>query len=90
MLEFTGLAGGRVRFEVEKVRNFVPEKDVETALDEMQKEFLKPGLAYLCSPRFAEAFITKRFEEMKRERSLAILHREVMDKVRATEGEPGP
>jgi hypothetical protein len=62
---------------------------VKTALDEMKEELLASGRSYLRSPKFAEAFITKRFEELKRDRSLAKLHRELMDKVRAAEDEPG-
>lgn len=67
---FRQSCGGRVLFEQEHVRNFVPAEEVEKHLETMLLRLFDSGLRYLARPHFANRFIHTKFEEWKREEFL--------------------
>ena len=80
--EFLALAQGPVEFRVEKVRTFVDESKAGEALDAMMSEF-ESGMDYLTNPKFAGAFVRKKFEEMRKAEQTSKLHREAVRRAEA-------
>jgi len=69
--EFTSLAGNdTIEFQVVKVRNFIDDNQVEETLDRMKDEFMKSALDYVKKSGFAASFVLRKYEELRRERSL--------------------
>ncbi|MFZ2445771.1 MAG: hypothetical protein WAW37_05400 [Syntrophobacteraceae bacterium] len=56
-------------FEVEKVRNFIDAGQREAVLEQLKKDFVQSALGYLANPGFAEGWITRKYEELRRERA---------------------
>jgi len=70
--------GKEMSFQQQKVRNFIDSSDAEAVLQQMKKEFLESGLAYLSKPQFAETYVTKRYAEWDQETTCRIAHAEAI------------
>lgn len=66
--EFVALAGDTpLEFQIVKVRNFIDQKRLKDTLEQMKADFTKSALGYLKKPGFAESYILKKFEELRRD-----------------------
>lgn len=59
--------GKEVAFRQQKVRNFIGNDKAEAVLEQMKREFMESGLAYLSNPHFAGRYVMKRYVEWGKE-----------------------
>lgn len=55
------LLGDRVRYAYEGVRNFVPESEKQSVMDELKAYFIDSNLAYVSSPQFARRLVLRKY-----------------------------
>jgi hypothetical protein len=63
---FFAACAGELRFEQEKVRYFVDERDMAPALDQMKREFIDAGRRYLSHAGFARRYFLKAYGEWRK------------------------
>ena len=70
--------GKEMPFQQKKTRNFISNDKAEALLQQMKKEFLESGPAYLSKPNFAQRYIVQRFDEWKQEEGYRAAHCKVI------------
>jgi hypothetical protein len=67
---FVAAHGNVIRFEQQRIRNFIAKDDVPAVLRQLQEEFLRALRYYLLKEGFAAKFIMKTYQEWEDEQRL--------------------